>query len=141
MHLRGTVVCRNRIHHHVPRIRYGTSLALYPTDTHSDRPVDLLAFSVIVFLAVRSNITKVPIPRLFKTIAQDATYYFLVIFTSHLVLVTFFWFMNVSISPQSSLFSLRLTQTPVARHRISPCQVGNTRTRFIRSLTGYLSAQ
>jgi len=53
---------------------------------------DLLAFSVIVYLVVRSNVNKAPISSLFKTIAQDATYYFLVIFTSHFVLVMFLAF-------------------------------------------------
>ncbi|KAF9645533.1 hypothetical protein BDM02DRAFT_3262853 [Thelephora ganbajun] len=47
---------------------------------------DLLAFSLTVYLAARSNIYKSPIPSLLRTIAQDATLYFLVIFTSHLVL-------------------------------------------------------
>jgi len=50
---------------------------------------DLLAFSVIVYLVVRSNVKKVPIPSLLKIIARDATCYFLVIFTSHLVFVMF----------------------------------------------------
>jgi len=49
----------------------------------------MLAFSVIVYLVVRSNINKVPIPRIFKTIAQDATYYFLVIFTSQVMIMLF----------------------------------------------------
>ena len=37
--------------------------------------------------------------------------------------------------------SLRLTQTPVAQRRNNPCQVGNTRTRFLRFLTRFPSAQ
>jgi len=56
-----------------------------PGDTGPDYSIDLLAFLVIVWLVVRSNINKLPMPTLFKTIAQDATYYFLVIFTSHFV--------------------------------------------------------
>jgi len=50
---------------------------------------DFLAFSLIVYLAVRSNANKVPIPSLFRTIVQDATSYFLVVFTSHIVIVVF----------------------------------------------------
>ena len=65
---------------------------------HPDYPADSLAFSVIVYLVVRSNVNKVPIPRLFKTIARDATYYFLVIFSTHLVFILFFLFANVRIS-------------------------------------------
>ena len=88
---------------------YGTKLLLLFIDhlgnTNFDHSADFLAFSVIVYLVVRSNLKKVPIPGLFKTIAQDATYYFLVIFTSHLLLMFIFWFANVSTSSQSSLLS------------------------------------
>ena len=73
-------------------------LVLHLGDTDSDRPTDLLAFSVIVYLVVRSNAYKVPIPGLLKTIARDATCYFLVIFTSNFVLVMFPRFVNVRIS-------------------------------------------
>ena len=73
---------------------YGTELHLslidHLGDTHFDHPVDFPALSVIVYLVVRSNVKKVPTPGLFKTIAQDATYYFLVIFTSHLLFMFFF---------------------------------------------------
>ena len=95
---------------------YGTKiLVLYPeTETHSDHPPDLLAFSLIVFLVVRSNVEKVPIPSLLRTIARDATHYFLVIFTSHFVLVMFIAFASVSIFSQCSAFSLRLAQTFIA---------------------------
>ena len=65
---------------------------------HPDHPADSLAFSVIVYLVVRSNVNKVPILRLFKTIARDATYYFLVIFSTHLVFILFLLFANVRIS-------------------------------------------
>ena len=83
---------------------YGTKLLLSFVlearlgDTRSDRPTDLLAFSVIVYLVVRSNVDKVPIPGLLRTIARDATYYFLVIFTSHFVFVMFLALASVRIS-------------------------------------------
>jgi len=47
---------------------------------------DFLAFVVIIYVALQSNLWKFGIPSLFRTLAQDATRYFLVIFTSHLVL-------------------------------------------------------
>ena len=72
-------------------------LFLYPGDTRSDNPPDVLAFSVIVYLVVRSNVYKAPIPSLLRIIARDATYYFLFIFTSHLVVVMFLVFANVRI--------------------------------------------
>ena len=83
-------------------LTYGMELLLsfidYLGDTHPDHPPDFLAFLVIVYLVVRSNVRKVPIPSLLKTIVQDATYYFMVIFTSHLVLVFFLAFASVSTS-------------------------------------------
>jgi len=78
-------------------------------DTHSDHPPDLLAFSVIVYLLAQSKINKVPTPGLFNTIAQDAMYYFLVVFTSHLVFVFFFSFASVSILSQPSILHDSLT--------------------------------
>jgi hypothetical protein len=108
LRLRRTAAYCTRIYHHVSRIRYETSLALHPGDIYSDHPADFLAFSVIVYLVLRSNINKVPVPRLFRIIAQDATYYFLVIFTSQLVVVMFLAFASVRISSQFSVFPLRL---------------------------------
>jgi len=53
---------------------------------------DLLAFSLIIYLVARSNLNKVPLPELLMIIAQDATWYFLFIFTSHLMVVLFLLF-------------------------------------------------
>lgn len=80
-------------------LAYGAELLLSFVDhleTHSDHSTDALAFSVIVFLVARSNVTKVPLPGILRIIARDATRYFLVIFTSHLVVVMFFWLASVS---------------------------------------------
>jgi hypothetical protein len=103
VHLRESAVCGSRIYHHVSRIRYETPLVLRLGDIHSDRPADFLAFSDIVYLVVRSNLNEIPIPGLFKIIVRDATRYFLVIFTSHLVLVIFLGVGNVRISSQSCI--------------------------------------
>ena len=87
-------------------LTYGAEpLVIYLGNARPNHPADFLAFSVIIYLVVRSNVTKVPIPSILKTIARDATYYFLVIFTSHLVIVMFFLFASVSSSSQSSLLS------------------------------------
>lgn len=48
--------------------------------------LDFLAFTLIVFLASKSEAKKLKIPSLLGTIAEDAMRYFLVIFTSHFVL-------------------------------------------------------
>ena len=98
MHPHGEVVYGGRVYDHISRIRYGTPLAIHLGDTHPDHLPDVLAFSVIVFLVVRSNVTKDPLPSILKTIVRDATYYFLILFTSHLVTVIFFWLANVSAS-------------------------------------------
>jgi len=68
-------------------------------DTRPDHPADVLAFSVIVYLVIWSNVNNVPVPGLFKIIARDATYYFLIIFASHLAAVMFLAFASVSTSP------------------------------------------
>ena len=74
-------------------------LVLHPEgEAHSHRPPDFLAFSVIVYLVVRSNVDKIPIPSLLRTIARDATHYFLILFTSQFMLVMFVAFANVRIS-------------------------------------------
>jgi len=90
-------------------VTYGMELLLsfinHLGGTRSEHPPDVLAFSVIIYLAVRSNVTKIPIPTIFKTIVQDATYYFLVIFTSQLVLVMFIAFASVSKSSSFIIFS------------------------------------
>ena len=97
MQFRRTVAPGHYISCHMSSIRYETCLILHLGDAHSDHPTDLLAFSVVVYLVVRSNVYKVPIPSLLRTIARDATYYFLVIFTSHLALVMFIAFGSVRI--------------------------------------------
>ena len=97
--LRGTAVRGDRVHYHDSCIRYGASLAVHRSSRrHPDHLADVLAFSVIVFIVVRSNVRNVPIPGLLKTIVQDATYYFLVIFTSHFTLMMFLLFASVSTS-------------------------------------------
>lgn len=49
-------------------------------------PTDLLTFLVIVYVSLRSNMWQFKLPSLFRTMAQDATRYFLVVFASHLAL-------------------------------------------------------
>ena len=92
----GFHACRTSLH--ISRIRYETSFVFHLRDTHFDCPTDFLAFFVIVYLVVRSNINRVPIPSLLRTMARDATSYFLMIFTSHFVSVMFIRFASVGIS-------------------------------------------
>lgn len=62
-------------------------------------PADTLAFLLIIYVALQSNMWQFGIPSLFKTLAEDATRYFLVIFTSHLVLELTLIFGTVRIIP------------------------------------------
>ena len=48
---------------------------------------DFLAFSLVIYLATRSKAQELRIPSILETIAEDAMRYFLVIFTSHFVLM------------------------------------------------------
>lgn len=68
-------------------IWYETSAAFRPVGNADGYcPTDLLAFILIIYMALKSNAYEFKIPSLFRTIAQDATFYFLMIFTSHLAL-------------------------------------------------------
>jgi len=48
---------------------------------------DCLAFALIILLVTKSKASGLKVPRLLGIIAEDATWYFLVIFTSHFVVV------------------------------------------------------
>ena len=86
MRSRATFIRGSRVYHHITNIRYETTLVFrIAGDTHHDYPADLLAFLVIVYLVLRSHVYRIPVPSLLRTIAQDATHYFLILFTSHLV--------------------------------------------------------
>ena len=87
-----------RTSRHISRVRYETSFVPHLGDTHFDCPTDFLAFLVIVYLVVRSNVYRIPIPNLLRIMARDATSYFLMIFTSHFVSVMFIRFASVGIS-------------------------------------------
>ena len=65
---------------------------------------DFLAFSVIIFLAMTSEARGLRIPSILRTIAEDGTRYFLVIFTLHLVLEMTLNFARVSgiVSPRAT---------------------------------------
>jgi len=65
---------------------YGTRFPLSLLgEFRSDHPTNFTAFSLIVYAVLQSNKYQRRM-LLFKTIAQDATYYFLIIFTSHFAL-------------------------------------------------------
>ena len=92
----------------LPRYLYYTVRNISPGRRHpSDYPTDLLAFSLIIYLALRWRVYQLQMSgSLFRIIVEDATLYFLVIFTSHIVLEVFLIFMTVGILPSRSIFSL-----------------------------------
>jgi hypothetical protein len=70
------------------RVRIACYLSLGSADpTNTLGTLDLLTFGFIIFFARKSKVPGFKIPTLLDTIAEDATRYFLVIFTSHLVFV------------------------------------------------------
>ena len=114
------------------------SSIIYHRDINSDHPADLLAFSLIIYLVVRSNVKKVPISSLFRTIAQDVTCYFLVIFSSHLVPVMFLAFASVSTASSSSL---RLADTFTGQNQATPCPVSDITVHSLRLFIELFSAK
>lgn len=71
------------------------------------RELDTLAFSLIIFLAVvsekRDHTRRLRFPTILGTIAEDATRYFLVIFTAHLAFE-----LTLNLGPVSTTISLFL---------------------------------
>lgn len=53
--------------------------------TNTMRTSDFLAFTLIIFFTRKSKVPGVKVRTIWDTIAEDATRYFLVIFTSHFV--------------------------------------------------------
>lgn len=103
-------------------ILYGMkpSAAFPPTgDIFSHYPTDLLAFVLIIYMALGSGMYQFKMPSLFRIIAQDATYYFLVIFSSHLTLELTLIFGRVRIISSlyfplayRNLYSLQFNDSP-----------------------------
>ena len=74
-------------------------------ETDIDCLLDLLAFLFIIHLALKSRSYRSKLPNLLKIMAEDATLYFLVIFTSHFLLVVTLVFGSVRTSPHRFVFS------------------------------------
>ena len=91
----------------------------------ADRTVfasDFLAFVLIILLAVWSKAGGLEIPMILRAIAKDATRYFLVIFTSHFVLVMTLNLGRVSATvslPRVYLLTLNLGNDPTSSSFVS----------------------
>ena len=79
---------------------YGSFLPEAPSYPSSPTGLstDASVFLVIVVLAVKSGLNGHKMPRTLRTIVQDATVYFLVIFTSHFIFEMSLLFARVSTS-------------------------------------------
>ena len=78
-------------------------MVLISTDPCGDMYTpDFLAFSLITFSAAKSRALNLRGPTLLGTIAQDATWYFLVIFSSHFVLEMTLTLGRVSATPSTT---------------------------------------
>ena len=83
-------------------------LELRPMVIHSSKNLctpDTLAFLFTIFFAMRAKPTGVKVPTILGTIAEDATRYFLVIFTAHVVQEITLIFGRVSAASSIQLLS------------------------------------
>lgn len=81
---------RDRIYQHLPPLWYARVFSSFtPLTDHADNAhtLDSLAFLLIILLAKTSTTSGSRVPGVLGIIVEDATRYFLVIFTSHFVLV------------------------------------------------------
>jgi len=109
--------------------------------THPDSSPDVLIFSTIVYIALRSNLYQFRIPSLLRTIVQDATHYFLVIFTSQLLLVLTLTLTRVRILSYLHVLSFLLTEALIAFNPTHPRPVSNTRIHLFRLFTTSFSME
>ena len=94
-----------------------------------------MAFSVVVYLALRWN--QFQMSRLIRTIVQDATHYFLVIFTSHLVSELTLIFASVRMFSYHSMLSFSLSETSIAYDPITPFHVSDTKVHLLTCSLGH----
>ena len=80
---------------------------------------DFLAFSLITFLALRWGAGKLRIPTLMGTVAEDAVWYFAVIFTSHFVLEMTLLLGRVSVTVPPPSVAPPITFNPCVRRNLS----------------------
>jgi len=104
----------------------------------TDYPTDSLAFGIIVCFALKAGTYRSKVPSLFKVMAEDAMLYFMVIFTSHLLLEMTLIFGSVR-TFQIALFSLSSAETFVAFDQTTPRNVSNGATYVFRSFTKLFS--
>jgi len=85
-----------------------------------------------MYTALRSNLRHIRIQSLLKTIARDATHYFLVIFTSQLLLELTLVLARVRVLSYLRVLPFWLAEAPVAFDQTGPRRVSNTMVRLLR---------
>lgn len=100
----------NCLHGHLALLRF--AFFSFQKSSISIRSIttDISAFLVIIILAAKSGIRGFRMPGILRTIVQDATVYFLVIFTSHFVLEMTLLLARVNISVTGVGTMLRFLQ-------------------------------
>ena len=106
-----------------------------------DSLTDLLAFSFIIYLALKSGSYQSGLPNLLKVMAEDATLYFLVIFTSHLLLELTLIFGSVRTSSRRSVSPLSYYKTFTAFGQTTPRSVSASAIRLFRLFAEPLSTK
>lgn len=101
---------------------------------------DLLAFLLIIRLLARSSLYRTRTTSLFKIVVQDATHYFLVIFTSHFIFEMTLLFGRVRILSWCFAAS-RVTETILALNPTAPWHVSYIGTHLLCLFTRPLSTQ
>jgi len=121
-------------------LRYLWHMVRNPSCPSSDRhpprsSPDVLIFSTIVYTALQSNLYQLRIPSLLRTIVRDATHYFLVIFTSQLLLVFTLILGRVRILSYLSVLAFSLADALTAFDPTYPRLVSNNRIHLLRLFT------
>jgi hypothetical protein len=84
--------------------------------------LDLLAFTLFILLAKRSKASGLKVRLVLDIIAEDATWYFLVIFSSHLVLVLTLNLARVSLNVSLPESQSMMTTVPLFSQRSNSFQ-------------------
>ena len=106
-------------------------------ESGTDCLTDLLAFLLILYLAFKSDSYG---SGLLKIMAEDATLYFLIIFSSHLVLELTIIFGSVRTSSRCSV-SFSFAETSVAFDKTTPWSVSDSATYLLRLFADPLSTE
>lgn len=87
----------NRLHNHLALLRSASSEVIFHF-TPANAATDVLAFLVVLVLGVKSGLKDFKMPNILRMILEDSAIYFLVVFSTHLVLEMTLLFARVNAS-------------------------------------------